>query len=431
MRNKCKKLCAGMLAAFFFLAAPLQSWAATDLSSFPDSYRYSLQQMMNAHPNWSFEPFYTGIKWSDAMAYETEVNVNLIEQDATVPDSWLSKKQNVTFRGGLINLYDYQTKKYYIFSSPNWVQPTDEVIAYYLDPRNFLNDTDVFMFKHMIFNAGYHTPDTVNAVLKGSWMYNARLEDNPSMTYAQAFYNIGKELGISPFLLATRVVQEQGVYGTSPLISGTYPGYSGYYNYFNIGATGQTSAEIYANGLNEAKNAGWNTRYKALRGGAEKILTRYNDRNQTTMYFQKFDVANGAVGYHQYMQNVRAPYSEGRRVRNSYQNCGILESAFVFRIPIYENMPAGACQPDGSLKFFPQIKPSVPVENPQLGDVDRNGSVGAEDAILVLKSIVSLETLDDAQVRLADVNGADGISVEDAILILKYLVRLIEKFPAA
>ena len=100
---------------------------------------------------------------------------------------------------------------------------------------------------------------------------------------------IGQELKVSPFFLASRVRQEQGVSGNSALISGTYAGYKGYYNYFNRQATGIGEAVI-INGLKEAKSKGWNTRYKALKGGAESVSSDYIAKGRDTFYFQKFDV---------------------------------------------------------------------------------------------------------------------------------------------
>lgn len=77
--------------------------------------------------------------------------------------------------------------------------------------------------------------------------------DGSELDYAQAFMDIGEETGVSPYHLASRVRQEQGLKGTSSLISGTYSGYEGYYNYFNVGAAGITSTLVIKNGLAYAK----------------------------------------------------------------------------------------------------------------------------------------------------------------------------------
>jgi len=48
------------------------------------------------------------------------------------------------------------------------------------------------------------------------------------------------------------------------------------------------------------------------------------------------------------MQNICAPGSEAENIRKSYERAGALNNVFVFRIPVYENMPAAACPYPGS-----------------------------------------------------------------------------------
>ncbi len=63
------------------------------------------------------------------------------------------------------------------------------------------------------------------------------------------------------------------------------------------------------------------------------------------------------------------------------------------------------------------------------GDVNLGGYVTADDALLVLKSVVKLTTLDEFQQQAADVNGDNSITADDALLVLKKVVRLISSFP--
>ncbi|MCL2355412.1 MAG: SH3 domain-containing protein [Oscillospiraceae bacterium] len=63
---------------------------------------------------------------------------------------------------------------------------------------------------------------------------------------------------------------------------------------------------------------------------------------QNTIYFQKFDVnpeRGGQLFWHQYMQNVLAPFSESRILYNAYSSLGLLNNPIHLIIPIYENMP--------------------------------------------------------------------------------------------
>jgi hypothetical protein len=64
------------------------------------------------------------------------------------------------------------------------------------------------------------------------------------------------------------------------------------------------------------------------------------------------------------------------------------------------------------------------------GDVNSTGEVDVADAILVLRHIVGLITLEGDDLHAADVNASGAVDVADAILILRKIVGLIEIFPA-
>lgn len=70
-----------------------------------------------------------------------------------------------------------------------------------------------------------------------------------------------------------------------------------------------------------------------------------------------------------------------------------------------------------------------PVPAVRYGDVDGNGEVGADDALLVLKHVVRLSVLEEAKLPAADVTDDTQITADDALYILKKVVRLIDKFP--
>ncbi len=186
----------------------------------------------------------------------------------------------------------------------------------------------------------------VKMQVSGSYSINQQSSDTSEMTYAEVFMKIGEEINVSPYTLASRVRQEQGVYGTSELISGTVPGYEGYYNYYNIQAYGTTREEIVRNGMEEAKANGWDSRYKAILGGATKLAENYISKGQDTLYLQKFDVEGEYYNYywHQYMQNLLVATSEGYNVYLAYSGMDALDEAFVFKIPVYDNMPDSACE---------------------------------------------------------------------------------------
>lgn len=329
----------------------------TDLSAFPSSYRSKIKKLIAAHPNWTFVPMNTGLNWSDVITNEMVDARNLVSKNA--PVTWKATDEKS---------YDMNTGEWIIKDGSSWVQASESIVKYYIDPRNFLNEDYVFMFEQLTYNKSCHTEAGVEMILKGTFMSKKKLEDGSggNITYAKAFMKIGKELNVSPYFLASRVRQEQGVNGTSGLISGTYPGYKGYYNYFNIMATG-IGDQVIINGLKEAQAAGWTTRYAALYGGAQKTAANYIAKGQDTFYLQKFDVDASYNGlyWHQYMQNVSAAQSECKGPRNSYIEMGAINNSFVFKVPVYTSMPSSACpDPGDKLK-----KPSVSVTKPQLGVV--------------------------------------------------------------
>lgn len=64
----------------------------------------------------------------------------------------------------------------------------------------------------------------------------------------------------------------------------------------------------------------------------------------------------------------------------------------------------------------------------ELGDVNRDGRISAEDALTVLKNVAHMEELDKEQSALADTNRDTRVSAEDALLILKMVAHMISEF---
>ena len=82
----------------------------------------------------------------------------------------------------------------------------------------------------------------------------------------------------------------------------------------------------------------WTSPKKAIVGGAKFIGSQYIHKNQYTSYLKKFNVASSKLYTHQYMGNLRAPWSEAKTSYNAYSAAGVLGSALVFSIPFYNNM---------------------------------------------------------------------------------------------
>ena len=320
--------------------------AADETQAFPADYQSALNALHQAHPNWVFKPVYVGDTFDYAVG----------QQMAVASRALVSTYYNECFRSMLDRDYNWQTNTWKAWE-PGWAGASEETVRYYMDPRNFLNEDDIFMFESLTYEK-YQEEDVVEAALANTFMANTNVPGE-EYTYAWLFCWIGEKYDINPVALASRVRQEQGA-GTSDLISGKYAGYEGLYNYFNIQATGSTKDEIIKNGLKEAKtgstimmpdgtvsSGAWDTPSKAVIGGSLKFANLYILKNQNTLYAQKFDYDGKYNGkyWHQYMTNIMAPYSEGNQVRRSYSKSGQLENSFVFLIPVYDERPTESPKP--------------------------------------------------------------------------------------
>ncbi len=299
----------------------------TILATFPENYRPALRQLHQLHPNWNFEPFYTDLDWAAVQALENRlgwsyINDGVISHYSTAPGS-----------------YDWETDTYFVREGSNWYQAHPDMVAYFMDPRNFLNETDIFQFERLAFSSN-QTEHSIEQMLSGTFMAGKTLVNTAGETvsYARAFLDAAVTANVSAFHLIARCIQEVG-WGGSSCSLGTYPGYEGYYNFFNIGANNGA-----ADGMAHAASKGWDTPYKAILAGGAFIGNNYIARGQNTPYFQKYDVINkNSVAAHQYMTNVAAARSEGRIQRSKYNSLGLLDTGLTFTIPVYNNMPASPC----------------------------------------------------------------------------------------
>ena len=279
---------------------------------FPEAYKTKLRTLHNAHPNWVFVGYKTGISWSDALSKESKKGVSLIYK--TAPSS---------YRNGSTQ------------PESGWYYANSTVVGYYMDPRNFLNENSIYMFEDLSYKPAYQTSAVVSKVLSGTKL--------PQYGFtADLFVKAGANNNTSPVFLASRARQETGSGGKA--IDGTST-LGKVYNPFNIGAFGGTDP-LYQ-GLIYAKAAGWNTPEKALNGGASQLSKYYISQGQYTTYYQRFNARNGAsaMGTHQYMTNIQAPYSEALSTKTSYTSYGITNQSLVFEIPIYNSMPSSTRLP--------------------------------------------------------------------------------------
>ena len=283
-----------------------------------------IKQLQSKYPNWKFKILYTGLDWNTVIANE-------FTGHGTSPKNLIQKTTN--YQGQWICPICGDTK----YDNGSWRCASEQAIKYMMDPRNSLNESDIFQFEELT-NAGSDI-NILATMTKGTFLSGKE----------QSIINIANSNNINPYYIVARLIQEQGTKGTALTSGSGYNGqYVGYYNAFNIAASGNTTSEILINALKYAEKKGWTTLEASINGGISFLAKQYIQKGQNTLYLQKFDVeATEGLYSNQYMQNILAAQNEGTTLRNTYINMNSMSSSHTFIIPVYENMPQNSCtRPD-------------------------------------------------------------------------------------
>ena len=494
--------------------------AKLSAEGFPESYKNGLRQLHAQYPNWVFKAKKTGLDWNTVIENEALLGRNLVSSGSI--SSWKSVESGA---------YNWDNSTWTGFDGSNWVAASEDIIRYYMDPRNFLDDTYVFQFLSHEYNSSTQTRDGLAKMVEGSFLsgttdstgtgsstgstgasgpsgssgssggvskdgpgrsqgkdqdvnhgpgvsgssrnsgspagstgevsleaphasvtprnhnlvmtgigvgeapgsssqntgapsgssgsnapsssgspntggpgvssgsggsdsnvsvgqapesggqasgtgssqtsgpsgssssQNAGPSSGPSSSgsssgtpssntgsgsklYVDIIMDAAAQSGVSPYVLAAMILQEQGTNGGSPLISGNYSGYPGYYNFFNVEAYQSGSMSAIQTGLRYASQSGsygrpWNTVEKSIIGGAQNYGENYVKAGQNTFYLKKFNVQGSNLYKHQYMTNIQGAASEAERLSKAYSS--VKDSALEFQIPVYNNMPETAC----------------------------------------------------------------------------------------
>lgn len=325
---------------------------------FDKSYCPYLYYLHSKYPNWKFLPDKAGVSLENAAKSEEG---KVVLQTAN-SNYWISNKP-------------IEGSYYYV---------NDTVIASFMDPRNSLFEETIFQFLDLELSKDIVNDDALLSI-SGK---NGNLRN-----YLNDFKTAGLNTGINPLHVMSRSNQEganksskdengnyvaaysavTGLYTTSTGRT-SHQGYSldGYYNFFNIGSYADSNYPYtvqrglaYAAGFldndscitigennlayyDETKcsplsyQRPWNTPARAIAGGTEFIANGYVKKGQDNLYFQKFNVSSYSqyTKYtHQYMTNLHAPAGEAGTMVKAYINGELMNSEFVFVIPVYENMP--------------------------------------------------------------------------------------------
>ena len=379
---------------------------------FPESYKSKLRQIHSEYPKWVFKAMHTDMTWEEAIKNESIVGRNLVTRESI--SSWKSIEAGA---------YDWSNSTWATFDGSKWMAASEGIVRYYMDPRNFLDSSNIFQFLKQNYDSSTQVASGVETLVKSTFMESksmgnistiettsaaktasgtsqgpgagvssntpgvylglapkyvkdaniefkspagvtmeptpAAVEDTQpatqsnntssasstpeEKTYVDMIMSAAVQSNVNPYVLASMLIQEQGVKGTSGLISGTTSPYEGHYNFFNIQAYHSGNQTATQRGLWWASQSGsylrpWNSREKAIIGGAMYYGEKYVHAGQNTFYLKKFNVQGSDPYKHQYMTYVEAAASEGLKLSRAY-TAEMKNVKLEFYIPVYKEMP--------------------------------------------------------------------------------------------
>ena len=231
--------------------------------------------------------------------------------------------------------------------------------------------------------------------------------------------------GVSPYHLASRCRNEQGVYG-APQSLGTVEGYENYFNFFDVMAYATSTMSAAEMGCKYAKTENptyllpWTNQYRSIVGGSVFVGNGYITKGQDTLYLQKFDMVDGGNGlyYHQYMTCVFGQANEAVSLKNAYSD-EIKNGAMEFKIPVYDNMPDTACsKPTDSGNSNSYLK-TLSVSGVKLSPAFTKGTYSY--TATVPDSISSVTITAISEYDAADVSGFGTVQLKTGANVLRVI----------
>lgn len=182
---------------------------------FPESYKSGLRTLHAQHPTWIFNAVQTGLDWNTVVASELQGTSSLIETGSK--SSWKSTEAGK---------FDWTTSTWPGFDGATWVGASQEIVAYFMDPRNFLDDSYVFQFAVHDYNADIQSIDGLRSMLKGTFLDGQVAIDASSPLYATALAAQG--LSAPTNAMSGQTVTDAGIGTTTQTGSGeSLLGYEG------------------------------------------------------------------------------------------------------------------------------------------------------------------------------------------------------------
>ncbi len=300
---------------------------AKKLEDFPKSYHNDLILLHAIYPEWSFTADKVPLSFDESVAAQDYLFYKLVQ---STTNSWLSMRKGC---------FNWSSEKFVETDSGGWYGASREVIAYYMDPRNFLNPNDIYQYLQQTYDKKSQTIDGVEQIIEDTFLdgkITDKKDDNLNKNYSEVILMAAEKSNVNPYVLASTLIQEQGRDGSTLSKGSTYKDVT-VYNFFNYGASGKNQADVINNGLKYAYEQGWTTPSKSIIDGAVRYGSGYINAGQDTYFYKNYNVLNPDELWHQYAQNVADSLNSSKILKTAYSKNKDIK--LNFRIPVYNSMP--------------------------------------------------------------------------------------------
>ena len=138
--------------------------ASLNAQGFPESYKNSLRQLHAKYPQWRFEAQHTGLDWNTVIQNEAVLGRNLVHTGSI--SSYKSLAEGA---------YNWDNGVWTGFDGSTCVAPSEDILRFYTDPWNFLDEAYIFQFMSQKYDPAVHTREGLQSMLKGSFMENGQI----------------------------------------------------------------------------------------------------------------------------------------------------------------------------------------------------------------------------------------------------------------
>jgi len=279
-------------------------------NSFPDTSKYdslekafigiydNMLEIISTTPEESVERFRIKV---------TQKNKNRYSATSTTKQTITKETSSYTFDGA-VGLQ--MTTNPQVNVSTGWVSASQSETKSAMNVSTiFKSTTQIYQMLHLGKYQGIAV-SKLNQILKGKGKLDGM---------GQAFADACKQYNINEVYLISHALLESGN-GYSNYASGVY----GYYNFFGIGA--YDSNPDYAMTL--AKDEGWTTPEKAIKGGARFVRKDYIDVGQNTLYRMRWNPKKPAT--HQYASDIKWASHQASSIASYYKAIGLKGQYYIY-----------------------------------------------------------------------------------------------------